>query len=40
MSPSRSSGSPVRTPRRASSVQLWTAPVRNHDWVAARIGLS
>jgi hypothetical protein len=28
-----------RTPRRASSIQLWLAPVRNQDWMAARIGL-
>jgi hypothetical protein len=29
-----------RTPRRPSSIQAWSAPVRNHDWVAARIGLA
>ena len=27
------------TPRRPSAVQPWLAPVRNHDWVAALIGL-
>jgi hypothetical protein len=31
-------GEPQRTPRRASAVQPWQAPVRNHDWVAALIG--
>lgn len=29
----------VRTPRRASAISPWDAPVRNHDWIAARIGL-
>jgi hypothetical protein len=28
-----------RTPRPASSIQPWLSPVRNHDWVAALIGL-
>ena len=28
-----------RTPRPASSIQPWLAPVRNHDWMAALIGL-
>ena len=30
---------PNWTPRLASSIQPWSAPVRNHDWLAARIGL-
>ena len=27
-----------RTPRPASSIQTWSAPVRNADWVAALVG--
>ena len=27
-----------RTPRPASAIQPWMAPVRNYDWVAALIG--
>jgi hypothetical protein len=27
-----------RTPRRASSIQTWSAPVRNADWLAALVG--
>ena len=27
-----------RTPRPPSAVRPWIAPVRNHDWIAARIG--
>ena len=27
-----------RTPRPASSIQVWTAPVRNADWLAALVG--
>jgi hypothetical protein len=27
------------SPRLASSLQLWWAPVRNQNWVAAQIGL-
>jgi hypothetical protein len=30
-------GGARRTPRRASSIQPWLAPVRNTDWVAARL---
>jgi hypothetical protein len=30
-------GGAQRTPRRASSIQMWLAPVRNTDWVAARL---
>jgi hypothetical protein len=30
---------PNWTPRPASSIQAWSAPARNHDWVEARIGL-
>jgi hypothetical protein len=29
----------VRTPRPPSSIQPWLAPARNHDWLAALIGL-
>ena len=29
-----------RTPRPASSIELWLAPARNHNWVAARITFS
>ena len=25
---------------RANRLELWLAPVRNHDWIAARIGLN
>jgi hypothetical protein len=35
-------GSPRRKVRRNTvhaSLQLWSAPPRNHDWIAARIGL-
>ncbi len=28
------------TPRRASAVRPWLEPVRNTDWIAARVGLS
>jgi hypothetical protein len=27
-----------RLARTDASLQLWTAPPRNHDWIAARIG--
>jgi hypothetical protein len=29
----------VWTPRQASAVQPWLEPVRNTDWMAARLGL-
>jgi hypothetical protein len=28
----------LRPARTDASLQLWTAPPRNHDWIAARIG--
>jgi hypothetical protein len=38
-------GAPVERDERGSHVranrlELWLAPVRNHDWIAARIGLN
>jgi hypothetical protein len=30
-------GGVQRTPRPPSSIQLWLAPPRNTDWVAARL---
>jgi hypothetical protein len=30
-------GAALRTPRRPSSICPWLAPVRNYDWIAARI---
>ena len=30
---------PTWTPRPASSITPWLAPVRNQDWVAAQIGV-
>jgi hypothetical protein len=36
---SRNARTAWMTPRRPSSIQAWSAPVRNNDWVAALIGL-